>query len=1200
MRLYGVIAPVPMRFALTVVMLWLCGQMTAQNETRYSNIRTCTLSARQAVQRLDSLTVSPVLIAVKDADAGDTLPAVLFAVRGRFLFTDTVRLLRLHPGCRRLQITYRALPYDLQAPVLRLDTTAIRRRIVQDAIEFDYTPYEPAKKPWESSGLKSTGVYTRGLSFGNSQNLVFNSKLNLQLDGKLGNDLDLTAALSDNTIPVQPDGATRQLREFDRVFIQLKRKQSSLTAGDYDLTRPNGYFSNYFKRLQGVMAESYTFYGNDTARVRAAAAVSRGKFARQTVQGVEGNQGPYRLQGGEGEKFIIVLAGTERVYIDGQPMRRGLEDDYVIDYNLGEITFTPRRLITKDSRIIIEFEYAVQTYLRSTTAANATWAMPRGKFYLNFYSEQDARNSGGAQEISPASRSRLAQAGDNLKNAFGSGIDTLDAFDPNRVMYALRDTVICGIPTPLLIYSTNPAEARYTGRFTEVPAGEGNYVLSQTAANGRVYRWSAPDPVTCQPTGNFEPVVKLIAPEMRQMWAAGSELRPSKNSFINAEVSVSNRDLNRFSPIGNRDNAGIAGFVNWRQSFRPGKIAGISAWKGGAFASLEATSRNFLSLNPYRAPEFLRDWNTDVSRDTVAEQIGRAGVSIQHTGWGNIRHEFSAFRRHGIYDGNRHFTVLSLKKNDWELAAESNILNTSGLIEQTQFLRPKFDLSRIIYRKDSVSSKPILKTGLYFEEEKNSRTASLTDTLSKLSFRYELVKIYIQTPDPKKIWQLGGFVSQRNDYAPSGTDFRQSTAAREANLNGSWSNGTAKKKTSQSLSWVLTFRELKIRAPELTTQKPLNTYLGKLDYSMSTFKNAVVFTSNYELGAGQSPKLEFNYLLVNPGDGQYAWVDRNRDSILQVDEMEIAVFPDQARYSRVAVTTPQYVRTNNVTFNPGLRIEPAAWWTKPGTRTLKTISRFSAQSSLQINRRTYSGAVGVQPWNPFQLEELADSSLVTLAYGWRNILFFNKSNPKWDASISSGDNRSRLAITTGFDARSNRDLVLHTRFNFSPAWSIETDIISGSRTSDNEIFNNRDFSIAYTEAGPKATWIPGKQFRLSGTARRRQSMNRIGQFESARQTSWNMELTWTPAAKPDGRGFKGSTSLRAKGVFANITYDGQPNTAIAYSMLEGLQNGKNFLWSVNLDRQLSKTVQLTLNYEGRKTGDNRMVHIGRAQVRALF
>ena len=53
-------------------------------------------------------------------------------------------------------------------------------------------------------------------------------------------------------------------------------------------------------------------------------------------------------------------------------------------------------------------------------------------------------------------------------------------------------------------------------------------------------------------------------------------------------------------------------------------------------------------------------------------------------------------------------------------------------------------------------------------------------------------------------------------------------------------------------------------------------------------------------------------------------------------------------------------------------------------------------------------------------------------------------------------------------------------------------------------------------------------------------------------------------------------------------------------MLEGLQDGKNYLWSLNLDRQLSKTVQMSLNYEGRKTGDNRVVHVGRAQVRAVF
>ena len=188
---------------------------------RFSNQRLQLLDATVPFQRLDSLTVAPPLGLVVDFDQGTILESTFFLLHNNWLQLDTAALRKAYPSCKKIAVSYRVMPYDLGAKMARLDTVAIRRRANNDAIAYDYSPYDPVKKPWEASGLKSAGTYTRGLSFGNSQNLTFNSNLNLQLDGKLGNDLELRAALSDNSIPLQPDGTTRQLQEFDRIFIQL-------------------------------------------------------------------------------------------------------------------------------------------------------------------------------------------------------------------------------------------------------------------------------------------------------------------------------------------------------------------------------------------------------------------------------------------------------------------------------------------------------------------------------------------------------------------------------------------------------------------------------------------------------------------------------------------------------------------------------------------------------------------------------------------------------------------------------------------------------------------------------------------------------------------------------------------------------------------------------------------------------------------
>ena len=144
------------------------------------------------------------------------------------------------------------------------------------------------------------------------------------------------------------------------------------------------------------------------------------KFARNLIVAQEGNQGPYKLRGSQNERFIIILSGTEKVWLDGQLMRRGLEADYIIDYNRGELTFTFRRLITKDSRIIVEFDYSDQNYLRSMYATNLDYQENKVRLYLNAFSQQDSKNATGDLQLSDNEKSLLSQIGDQFENAFVS------------------------------------------------------------------------------------------------------------------------------------------------------------------------------------------------------------------------------------------------------------------------------------------------------------------------------------------------------------------------------------------------------------------------------------------------------------------------------------------------------------------------------------------------------------------------------------------------------------------------------------------------------------------------------------------------------------------------------------------------------------------------------------------------------------
>jgi len=457
----------------------------------------------------------------------DTLSLVPGSVKVKF-FGDSVNYrinMPLHAlifdkGKRpdSLIVQFRVFPYNFEKQYFHHDPMEITRDLSRPENPFAIT-FNDKMNPsamYMNDGLNKNGSISRGITFGNNQDVVVNSNLNLQVSGKLTPEIDMVMAATDNNIPFQPDGTTAQLQEFDKVFIQLSNYNTKMIVGDYQLSRPqNSYFMNFYKRAQGAYAAN--IYVDSSGKkpavfkTQVAGAVSKGKFARNVVFGSENNQGPYRLVGAANEPFIIVLSGTEKIYIDGKLMQRGQENDYIIDYNTAEVTFTARQIITKDKRIVAEFQYAERNYGRSLFFASEEVEIGKLKIFGNFFNEQDNKNKPLQQNLNQGQKQILFGIGDTLSKAVYTGAETTE-FNTSDVFYLKKDTTVAGFTYPgIFVYSTNPDSAKFRVKFSNVGSNSGNYIQISSNANGKVFKWVAP--AGGIPQGNYEPVIPMVTPK---------------------------------------------------------------------------------------------------------------------------------------------------------------------------------------------------------------------------------------------------------------------------------------------------------------------------------------------------------------------------------------------------------------------------------------------------------------------------------------------------------------------------------------------------------------------------------------------------------------------------------------------------------------------------------------------------------------
>ncbi|MFI5221153.1 MAG: hypothetical protein ACHQK8_02420 [Bacteroidia bacterium] len=1100
-------------------------------------------------------------------------------------------ILILIPPKTELRISYKVILLDIAKPLAHKDPAIIQKEYIDFQNPYMYTPgASNATDIFKNDGLKMNGSLSRGLSFGNNQNVVLNSNLNLQLAGKINGDIDILAAVSDENNPIQPEGNTSSLQDFDKVFIQLSRQKTKLIVGDFEMMRPlNSYFMNYFKKSRGLQLQTGFDLGKDQLlKVGADAAISRGRFSRNIINGIEGNQGPYRLSGTNGETFIIIISGTEAVYLDGEKLTRGEQNDFIVDYNSGEITFMPKRVITQYSRIIVEFQYSDKNYSRSVFHMNTEFEQ-KNKYRIraNYFMEQDNKDQPLLQNLSDSDKAILASVGNNLSQAVAPAATKTNIFSTSKILYRKIDSTIVSTVYPgIYVFTSDPNSDSvfYQVTFSYMGTGKGNYVLASSAANGRVFNWVQPQNGVLM--GDYEPVTQLVSPKRMQMYTFGADILAIKNTKISVEYARSDYDKNLFSNFDKATNGGNGIKVSGTNVI-PLEQKPKDFWNLKTDASFESVDQNFRFIERYRDVEFDRTWNRQLSNQTTAntdtgfkENIFSGKASLNKSSIGNLFYQFGYYERAGIFSGLQSYagTNLRFMKNilntEYESISSSN--KSSGQEINNEVSRYKIDYGRVIYKTIA---------GVIYTSEKSNFKRS-DDTLQQGSFYYTQESFYVKNADSMNIKYKADF-SQRDDYLPSNTGYLGASTGRNLNGNIEWIQ-----KNFNRLSATFNYRDFIVKDTTFTKLKPEQTILSRVEYDYRFLKR--VFTANtyYQLGSGNELRRDYQYIEVPAGQGIYVWKDFNGDGKQELNEFVVASFleKNQANFIKVFLPTTSTVRINSTQFNQTLNINPSAVWNNK-TGWKKFIGRWNNQTALKIDRKT-TVLDTKDFFNPFKLNVL-DSQLISMSSTIRNTLFFNRSDPTFGFDINYQDNRTKIFQTNGFDSKHRTEQGLNARWNFSSVWGITTGFTYGNRSFYSDLFSTNDYNYSFYSVNPKLIFQMNKNFRVTlvfSYFEGNNDLNFGGQIGTNRETGTELRYN------------VGTTgALTGKFSLYKVSFSGDNvSSPVGYDMLNGFLVGQNTVWNVSFQQRLGKNLQINLNYDGRKSETSNIIHVGRMEARYIF
>ena len=1071
-----------------------------------------------------------------------------------YQINNTVRLINKNFSKGKYTLEYHYLPIKKNFKLSKIKTIA-KKSSTDALIKNEKTKTENVFK-----NLNKSGSIFRSFRLNSNQDLVFESGINLSINGKITDDLEINAVLNDESSPIQPEGSSQRISEIDKVYLELKHRNFSTTVGDYNYHFSSNNNLEFKRRLSGLKLN----FTMDSIRAESNFSSARSNFNRMFILTRDAVQGPYKLEAKNKNKDIVVIAGSEKVYLDGKQLKRGINHNYTMEYSNGSILFTSKNLIKANQELIIEYQYveSFQRFQQSVNVHSVNYNSKHFKGKLTFLSEKDDIENplNSEEDLDPFERDLIKSAGNDIAKASYSSIRLADGAS-GFYDYIYSNT----FNDSILIYKVDQSGS-HNATFSHIGTQNGRYERLSKFDNQYKYVGNN--------KGAYEPIILLSIPEKNEIFYSENQYK-TKNLTIELNSALNNLDQNTLSNLDNKSKKPV--YINSKlqydfniKNFKKLRFSHTINYRDQSFQFFDASIPVYFS-NQYGIRETISNPFLKEIKNSLGFQRDKLSINLFYD---QIKYKSSinaySYRLRSAYNFSENdeinFFINRYKTKDNSETFQSDYFNSylGASIKESLFqFYPKFKYQD---RK--------IKDGLNFRIQtidfENETKYQVTKNL-KLAYIFNYTKQSLT--DTNSLDKTMPFSESYNHgltahYRRQSISNSFSIKYRDFEVSDFFKNLNSNEKTKY---FYLNYVD--------TNYQSQKSYLIENKFSANAFKKKLSLRLNYRANSELISKKELIYRKVAKGIGNYRL------------ENGIYIPDSQGDYIQFVLPTNDFESVHKVSTTLIARLNEF------NRKKDDIFSNIAISSRLKLSDENKSGKnLQVYSYSP---STFFSSSSLNSSIDLNNILSIYRGRKTFRFEYQQIFQKSLTnSFSNDFQGNNNSSRTHSNRFSFFYLISTNIQAVNSIVLKDiiKNVATNPDFNrnINALSVNQEINYSLSSSFQLKNIFEYKFEENMIPLTAiSANSLGFRFNAKYL---------FENQSFINANYQYANIKAVKNPNKIqLPYEMLNGKRIGLNQEWSVESLYKISKEFFAKLNYTGRKDViDKDTFHLFKFELRVIF